>query len=150
MYQKVLVPLDQTEESERIIERLPDLVAPDGSAALLTIIPPGRTRSFGEFVVLGSQQEEENTRTAMAYLRQVASKLSERSVNSTCWVMVQASVASGIIGSANQQEADLITMYTHDRKGLAKLIRGSVAKEIEQKASCPVLVLGPNDLLCSA
>lgn len=146
MYQKVLVPLDQKEESESVIERLPDLVAPDGNALLLTVIPPGRTRAVGELVLLGSQQEEEDTQDAMAYLRQVANKLNGKSVRSTCWVTVQASAATGIIGFANHQKTDLISMYSHDRKGLAKLIRGRVAKEVERKASCPVLVLGPSDL----
>ena len=88
MYQKVLVPLDQTEESESVINRLPELVAPNGGAILLNVVPPGRTRSFGELVLLGSQQEEEDTEIAMAYLRQVAEKLKERSVQSTCWVTI--------------------------------------------------------------
>ena len=145
MYQKVLVPLDQKEESESVIERLPDLVAPDGNALLLTVIPPGRTRAVDALVLLGSQQEED-TQDAMAYLRQVANKLNGKSVRSTCWVTVQASAATGIIGFANHQKTDLISMYSHDRKGLAKLIRGRVAKEVERKASCPVLVLGPSDL----
>ena len=75
------------------------------SAILLNVVPPGRTRSFGELVLLGSQQEEEDTEIAMAYLRQVAEKLKERSVQSTSWVTIQASVASGIIGCAGQPEA---------------------------------------------
>lgn len=149
MYEKVLVPLDQTGDSETILEGLPDLVAPDGNALLLTVVAPGRTRSLGEVVLLGSQQQEEDTQNAMSYLKRVAKrvarKLKEKSVESTCWVTVGASPAAGIVGFANQQDVALISMYTHGRKGLAKLIRGSVAREAERRAQCPVLVLGPND-----
>ena len=42
-------------------------MAPDGSALLLTVVPPGLTHSMGEFVLLGSQQQED-TQKATAYL----------------------------------------------------------------------------------
>jgi len=76
----------------------------------------------------------------------VASKLKENSVKSTCWVTVGAAPAAAIAGFANQQEVALIATYTHERKGLSKLIRGSVARDVERMALCPVLVLGPSDV----
>ena len=51
MYQKVLVPLDRSVESEGVLDVIPDLVSADGQATLLSVIPPGRTRSLGELVV---------------------------------------------------------------------------------------------------
>ena len=60
MYQNVLVPLDRSAESEGVLDVIPKLVNSDGKATLLTVIPPGRTKSMGELVILGSQQEEED------------------------------------------------------------------------------------------
>ena len=60
MYQNVLIPLDRSVESEGILDVVPELVNDDGHATLLTVIPPGRTKSLGELVVLGTQQEEED------------------------------------------------------------------------------------------
>ena len=146
MYQNVLVPLDRSVESEGVLDVLPDLVSSDGQATLLSVIPPGRTRSLGELVVLGTQQEEEDRSRAMAYLNRIANRLRESSVDSTTAVVVHDSVASAIVAFANRNSVDLISMFTHDRRGLAKLVKGSVAREVERRAVMPVRVFRPEDL----
>ena len=42
-----------------------------------------------------------------------------------------------------EQETDLLVMGTHGRRGLQKLLMGSVAEELFRLASCPVLTVGP-------
>ncbi len=42
-----------------------------------------------------------------------------------------------------QQETDLLIMGTHGRRGLQKLLMGSVAEELFRLAACPVLTVGP-------
>lgn len=146
MYQKVLVPLDRSVESEGVLDVIPDLVSADGQATLLSVIPPGRTRSLGELVVLGTQQEEEDRARAMAYLNRIANRLKDSSVQATTAVVVHDSVASAIVAFANRNSVDLISMFTHDRRGLAKLVKGSVAREVERRAVMPVRVFRPEDL----
>ena len=146
MYQNVLVPLDRSVESEGVLDVLPDLISSDGQATLLSVIPPGRTRSLGELVVLGTQQEEEDRARAMAYLNRIANRLRGSSVESTAAVVVHDSVASAIVAYANRNSVDLISMFTHDRRGLAKLVKGSVAREVERRAVMPVRVFRPEDL----
>ena len=147
MYQNVLVPLDRSVESEGVLDVIPDLVNPDGHATLLSVIPPGRTRSLGELVVLGTQQEEEDRARAMVYLNRIASRLRESSVEANTAVVVHDSVASAIVAYANRNSVDLISMFTHDRRGLAKLVKGSVAREVERRAVMPVRVFRPEDLV---
>ena len=150
MYQKVLVPLDRSVESEGVLDVIPDLVGADGQATLLSVIPPGRTRSLGELVVLGTQQEEEDRARAMAYLNRIANRLKDSSVQATTAVVVHDSVASAIVAFANRNSVDLISMFTHDRRGLAKLVKGSVAREVERRAVMPVRVFRPEDLAAGA
>lgn len=150
MYQHVLVPLDRSAESEGILDTVPTLVNADGKATLLTIIPPGRTRSMGELVILGSQQEEEDRSRALAYLNRVANRLRESSVEATTAVVVNDSVPAAIVGFANRNSVDLISMFTHDRRGLARLVKGSVAREVERRAVMPVRVFRPEDVATSA
>jgi CRP-like cAMP-binding protein/nucleotide-binding universal stress UspA family protein len=146
MYQHVLVPLDRTVESEGVLDVIPDLVSSDGNATLLSVIPPGRTRSLGELVVLGTQQEEEDRSRATAYLNRIVNRLRESSVEASTAVVVHDSVASGIVAYANRNSVDLISMFSHDRRGLAKLVKGSVAREVERRAVMPVRVFRPEDL----
>ena len=147
MYQHVLVPLDRTVESEGVLDVIPDLVGSDGHATLLSVIPPGRTRSLGELVVLGTQQEEEDRSRSIAYLNRIVNRLRESSVESSTAVVVHDSVASAIVAYANRNSVDLISMFTHDRRGLAKLVKGSVAREVERRAVMPVRVFRPEDLV---
>lgn len=146
MYQNVLIPLDRSVESEGILDVVPELVSADGKATLLTVIPPGRTKSLGELVVLGTQQEEEDRSRALAYLNRIVNRLKENSVAATTSVVVNDSVPAAIVAYANRNSVDLISMFTHDRRGLARLVKGSVAKEVERRAVMPVRVFRPEDL----
>jgi nucleotide-binding universal stress UspA family protein len=40
MYGKVLVPLDGSTESEKVLNSIEDLVDPEGEVVLLKVIPP--------------------------------------------------------------------------------------------------------------
>jgi nucleotide-binding universal stress UspA family protein len=48
-----------------------------------------------------------------------------------------------IVQFAANVHADLIVVGTHDRKGLSRLVLGSVAEQVMRKASCAVLVARP-------
>ena len=146
MYQNVLVPLDRSVESEGVLDVVPELVSDGGQATLLTVIPPGRTKSLGELVVLGTQQEEEDRSRALVYLNRIVNRLRESSVEASTAVVVNDSVPAAIVAYANRNSVDLISMFTHDRRGLARLVKGSVAREVERRAVMPVRVFRPEDL----
>ncbi len=46
-----------------------------------------------------------------------------------------------ILAVANESGADLIVMGTHGRRGLSRLLAGSVAEAVIRQAACPVLAL---------
>src|SRR5262249_48151337 len=49
--------------------------------------------------------------------------------------------ATEILRVAQLSCADLIVMGTHGRRGLNRLLMGSVAEEVVRKATCPVLTV---------
>jgi len=49
--------------------------------------------------------------------------------------------AAAIVAVAERTEAELIIVGTHGRKGLARLVVGSVASSVARRASCSVLVV---------
>lgn len=51
------------------------------------------------------------------------------------------SAAGGILEYADEHDIDLIVMATHGRRGLKRLLLGSVAEEIVRLASCPVMTV---------
>jgi nucleotide-binding universal stress UspA family protein len=54
---------------------------------------------------------------------------------------VQGSPAETIVETAARERADLIVMGTHGRRGMARLLLGSVAATVIATAECPVLTL---------
>ena len=150
MYRKVLLPLDDSEESRSVVNVVPTLVEDGGEAILLHVIPPGKTKTHGGFTVLGSQLEEEGRSRAMVHLNRLSGQLNEASVQATCTVLISKSVADGIADFAKQEEVDLIAMFTHGRMGVAKLLRGSVTEAVRQKATVEVRAFESSELAAAA
>lgn len=51
--------------------------------------------------------------------------------------------AEEILEQAEAEEADLIVMGTHGRKGIDRILFGSVAEKVVKTAKCPVLTVRP-------
>ena len=146
MYQKVLVPLDDTEDSRSVVKALSGLVAEDGEAVLLHVIPPGKTKGTGDFAVLGSQVEEEARGRAIGPLNRLQTELTEASIKCTVAVVVSNTVVGCIVNYAEKEGVDLIAMYTHGRKGLAKLLKGSVTADVKSHTSIEVQGFAASEL----
>ena len=146
MYQKILVPLEDSEDSRNVVKALSGLVAEGGEAILLHVISPERTRETGGFKILGTQIEEEARGRAMVHLNRLSGELSESSIKSTCAVVVSKSVAECIEDYATREGVDLIAMYTHGRTGFAKLLKGSVTADVKKRVSVEVLAYESSEL----
>ncbi len=146
MYQKVLIPLDGSKEAEEVFPLVKGEVAEDGELLLVQVIPPARTQKVGDHVILASQQEEADKAEAMGYLRSLVRQQESGTDNWSLQVEVANSVADGIIQLANREAVDLIAMYTHDRKLLARHVKRSIAREVQRRASGEVRVFGTREL----
>ena len=56
------------------------------------------------------------------------------------FVVEQGEPAAVIVTMANQLRADLLVMTTHGRRGLSRLILGSVAETVMRRVQCPVMI----------
>ena len=55
--------------------------------------------------------------------------------------LVPGAAAEELLRMADQEHADLIVMGTHGRKGVSRLLMGSVAEAMVRHAKCPVLAI---------
>ena len=53
--------------------------------------------------------------------------------------MISGDPADAIVRLAEDEGADFIVMGTHGRKGISRLLMGSVAEAVVRRAACPVL-----------
>lgn len=58
-------------------------------------------------------------------------------------IVMEGAVADALLGTIRSKDIDLVVLGTHGRRGLRKLVLGSVAEEVFRLAPCPVLTVGP-------
>ena len=148
MFQKVLVPLDRTKEAERILPLIATSFPPSVHIVLLNVIPPGvAVRSDRHPTLYAKDQENGERKRSMAYLKVAARNAGESSRLWSCAVKASTSVVETILQCAEEEEVDLIMMYTHGRRSLKRTIVGSVPMKVQRRASMAVHIILPQDLV---
>jgi nucleotide-binding universal stress UspA family protein len=143
----LLIPLDGTALAEAILApalALGGLM--EAEYTLLRVVPPlpAAYDSIGfevaAFDLPSREQMEEEART---YLELVACRLRGEGRRVRTRVVLDRPPAAGILDEAQGRPADLIALGTHGRRGLARLLLGSVADKVIRGALTPVLVHRP-------
>jgi len=128
MFRKVLVPLDGSEVSARILTFLEPIIELKGASIVALSVesdpPPGPQ---GEASGAWSQGVD-------ALQRQSAAVSAIRR---------QGDPAEEILAVACSEGVSLIAMSTHGRTGISRLVRGSVAERVLRSADTPVLLVNP-------
>ncbi|PIW32603.1 MAG: universal stress protein [Nitrosopumilales archaeon CG15_BIG_FIL_POST_REV_8_21_14_020_37_12] len=65
----------------------------------------------------------------------------KENVSTKSQIIKSTSVVKDIVSFSKSRKIDLIVMGSHGRTGIDKLILGSIANGVTQKASCPVLIV---------
>ena len=145
MYRKVLIPLDGSKESEEVFATIKEDLAPDTEVILLRVVPPGKTYSVGGQFVSDGREEDELAK-AQAELQAVVERIGGVPRQFRCETTASNSVVDSIMEAAERVDADLIAMYTHDRRGIAKLVQRSVAGRVRRRAPVEVKIFKPHEL----
>ena len=141
----MLIPLDGSPEAQRVPGMLEGKLSADAEVIMLTVIPPARSHTVGGQLVDASQAEETERDEALGYCRTVVDRIGG-DLTYRCETTVSESVAEGIVEFAKTEDVDLIAMYTHGRKGLAKLIKGNIAADVRKRTTIDVEVFRPAEL----
>ncbi len=141
--QRLLIPLDGSALAEQVLEPALELARlTDGRCTLVRVVeihsglpdsPPGSPGPPGEVHV-----EE-----AQAYLKSVAGRFGDQGLPIRTCVVVGRSIPETVLEQARVQGSDLIALATHGRGGIRRLLLGSVADQVIQGATTPVLVYRP-------
>jgi nucleotide-binding universal stress UspA family protein len=147
---RILVPLEGSELSERVLGHLETLAGPGAEIVSLRAVvsashlaagagaaPAASVQDFVDLSEIGRHEPE-------AYLGQVATRLSELALRVRALVALDPA-AQAILRTAGDLEANLIAMTTHGRGGLERLVFGSVADAVVRGSSVPVFLLPVGD-----
>jgi nucleotide-binding universal stress UspA family protein len=142
---RFLIPLDGTEQAEQILNPALALGGLTGAEyTLVRVVGPliGSDLDPLSYTMVGGYEPpvEQQQAEAEAYLRRVAERLPAQGHTVRTRVVVRQHPATGILEQAQAEGSELIALATHGRRGLTRLLLGSVADKVVRGASTPVLV----------
>ena len=143
---KILVPLDGSEISEKAVEVAFSLAAPlHAELILMRAVPdlmltPGAWSTYQVAEILEHEAE-----AAEKYLQEVAKRWSDKGVQLRMEVR-RHDAPDAILELARDLAPTMIVLTTHGRSGLSRMLLGSVAERVVRQAPCPVLTLTPEAL----
>jgi len=139
-FERILVPIDFTDVSQRALEYAKSIARVNDSTILLAHaaepynpVTPGEVVWFGQLTV--QQPEEELLLARGAELQSLGFRA--RAVSLT------GGVQEEILAAAEREHVDLIVLGTHGRTGVPRFFFGSEAEGMYRRAHCPILVVGP-------
>jgi nucleotide-binding universal stress UspA family protein len=147
MNRRILVPLDGSSGSEAALDYVVDLSRAEGAALrLLHVAPPPRSLLGGEgdVVAYADQVAARLAEEARAWLGAVAARLAGQGCDVEVVVRFGDPVEE-ILEEATASGALLVAMASHRRRGVRRVVEGSVAERVERRSRVPVLVLVHGD-----
>ena len=138
----ILAPIDFSEVSGAVVSEAAALARESkGRVVLLTVIqPPVISSDYAPLMENLSEIMVCGERAAAANLAKVQSRLEKDSIPVETIQLTGAPVAQ-IVEQAAKLSADYIVMGSHGRKGLEKLVLGSVTQRVLSDSLIPVLVV---------
>jgi len=137
MFERVLLAVDGSEHSERVIQVASELAKRFGSEVLVL--------NVREMVLLtrSSPIGKETPEQSLTLVKHVAERLVKDGVNARgeSAKAVQSGAAKEILDEAKKFGANLIIMGTHGHSEIAGLLLGSVAGKVLRHAECPVTLV---------
>lgn len=141
MYKRILVPLEHSHYDDVIIAHLRELAPRSETSLVLIHVADGWAARNIKQLNLRESEEMQKDRT---YIEEMAASLR------TDGFAVDAILAGGdpgeeIAAAADRERCDLIAMSTHGHRGIADVLRGSVANVVRHISMVPVLLVrGPS------
>ena len=143
MFKHILVPVDGSAASLAAIDKAVGLAKAFGSAVTaIYVIDPypftgvGADFAYGQDQYLAAAKAEAN-----AAMDAASQRLRQDGVAAETKVVESHSVWRGVLEAADAVGADLIVMGSHGRRGLEKLVLGSVAQSVLSHTKINTLVV---------
>jgi nucleotide-binding universal stress UspA family protein len=133
---KILVPTDFSKSSQEGLRWATSLARDSGATLIIAHVEePPMAYGGGEFYLGVEETTREELRKALVQVLPT-----DPAVPFEHKLLI-GDPATAIVTLAEDENVDLIVMGTHGRRGLTRLLMGSVAEAVIRRATCPVLTV---------
>lgn len=137
MYQRILVPVENSAADRTIIDHIVELGGLTHATLLVVHVADGwAARHFDELQL----RESEEMREDRSYLERLAAELREKGFT-VDWRLAMGDPASEIIRVAEEEKVDLIAMATHGHRFVMDLLLGTTVDRVRHQVKVPVLLV---------
>ena len=137
MYRRILVPVENSNYDERILDHVRQLAHYCGASVVLIHVADGWAARNIQHLNL---RESEEMRGDRDYIERLAAQLSADGVTAEA-LLATGDPSTEIAAAAEREQCDLIAMSTHGHRFIADFFYGSVANSVRHITSVPVLLL---------
>ena len=138
-HQRLLVPLDGSVTAESVLPEVAKLAtAAKAEICLIRVV----YSHFNELRVNPLAHQAKMVREAEQYLAKVKDRLERQGFIVESWVWYGPDPAKEILNHIEFFGTDLVVMATHGRRGLKRLLMGSVAEKVAHHTVKPVMLVG--------
>jgi nucleotide-binding universal stress UspA family protein len=145
MYKRILLALDGSRCARQALDEAIDLATATGAVVeAVSVVSPGmKLADVDSGFVDEWERDTASYVEANLALEEARLQFSRRGVTGGVRMVDShgASVADVLALAAEASEADLIVMGTHGRRGIRRLLLGSVAEAVARSVSRPVLLV---------
>jgi nucleotide-binding universal stress UspA family protein len=137
MYQRILIPLENSGADDTILGHIKPLARLTGAKLLLVHVADGWVaRNFDQLKLAESQEMKDDR----AYLEKRTRELMDQGFSCEA-LLALGEPSDEIIKLAQERDIDLIAMTTHGHRLISDLLYGSTADKVRHQVNVPVLLL---------
>ena len=142
MFQNILVPFDLSAQSKRAFKAALDIAKKyDSKITLLTCLEGDAWHHKYYDARADSELIKKQKKVSQKHLEELESIAVKNNVSIKSQILKSKSVVNDIVTFAKSRKYDLVVIGSHGRTGFDKMLLGSVANGVSQKATCPVLIV---------
>jgi nucleotide-binding universal stress UspA family protein len=144
MYQRILVALDGSHSSQRALKEAVSLARLTKGTVYPVYVVDKTPLSYAGYydpITLLEALRREGRSVLVAAEQACATAGVQCSAERVESNSVSDDIASAVLRHAKQLHADLLVLGTHGRRGVRRLVMGSVAEQVLRFAHCPVLLV---------
>ena len=152
---KILIALDYDPSAQKIAETgyafaksmnaqliLLHIISDPAYYSSLNYSPIMGFDSFSNLDIIQTDTTEVLKKAAQEYLDKSKQHLGDKSIQT---VVKDGDFGQSILDTATEMNVDVIVMGTHSRRGLDKILMGSVAEKVLHKSSIPLFIIPIKD-----